>query len=153
MRSNDAHTGLPHDVFCFTMLQEVVARAIGADVGRYIHMVGSLHLYDDDTASAERFLAEGWFSTAEMLPMPEGNPMPALNQLVEAEAALRGGRDPMDQALPDDPYWSDLTNLLVVLALDRQSRTHELAVARSRMNSQIFNVHIDDRLERRRDNP
>ena len=26
MRSNDAYFGLPHDIFCFTMLQELVAR-------------------------------------------------------------------------------------------------------------------------------
>lgn len=29
MRSNDAYIGLPHDVFCFTMLQEVLARTLG----------------------------------------------------------------------------------------------------------------------------
>ena len=31
MRSNDAYWGLPHDVFCFTMLQEMIARRLGAD--------------------------------------------------------------------------------------------------------------------------
>ena len=40
MRSNDAVLGLPHDVFCFTMLQEIVARQLEADIGLYRHMVG-----------------------------------------------------------------------------------------------------------------
>ena len=33
MRSNDAYKGLPHDIFCFTMLQEVVARTLGLELG------------------------------------------------------------------------------------------------------------------------
>lgn len=34
MRSNDAYKGLPHDIFCFTMLQEVVARTLGLELGK-----------------------------------------------------------------------------------------------------------------------
>ena len=45
MRSNDAFMGLPHDVFAFTMLQELVARLIGCELGHYHHFVSSLHLY------------------------------------------------------------------------------------------------------------
>ena len=45
MRSNDAYFGLPHDVFCFTMLQEIVARSLDRDIGIYRHFVGSLHIY------------------------------------------------------------------------------------------------------------
>jgi thymidylate synthase len=33
MRSNDAYIGLPHDVFCFTMLQEIVARTLDCEIG------------------------------------------------------------------------------------------------------------------------
>jgi thymidylate synthase len=52
MRSNDAYLGLPHDVFAFTMLQELVARSLGVEVGVYRHMVGSLHLYEVDRANS-----------------------------------------------------------------------------------------------------
>jgi thymidylate synthase len=45
MRSNDAYLGLPHDVFAFTMVQELIARSIGVSLGTYKHAVGSLHLY------------------------------------------------------------------------------------------------------------
>ncbi len=44
MRSNDAYIGLPHDVFCFTMLQELLARTLGVGVGRYYHFAMSMHL-------------------------------------------------------------------------------------------------------------
>lgn len=45
MRSNDVWLGMPYDVFAFTTLQIMVANAIKAIPGTYIHQVGSLHLY------------------------------------------------------------------------------------------------------------
>ena len=45
MRSNDVIKGLPHDIFCFTMLQEIAARRLSLEPGIYKHCVGSLHLY------------------------------------------------------------------------------------------------------------
>ena len=46
MRSNDAWLGLPYDIFCFTVFQELMAAKLGVEIGRYYHHVGSLHLYD-----------------------------------------------------------------------------------------------------------
>lgn len=46
MRSNDIWLGMPYDVFCFTMIQHLVAAELGLEVGSYTHNVGSLHLYD-----------------------------------------------------------------------------------------------------------
>lgn len=46
MRSNDVWLGMPYDVYCFTAIQQLVAGALGVDVGSYHHRVGSLHLYD-----------------------------------------------------------------------------------------------------------
>src|SRR5450759_4353018 len=60
MRSNDAFLGLPHDIFAFTMLQEIIARTLGVEMGTYKHAVGSLHLYDKNRNSAQQFLDEGW---------------------------------------------------------------------------------------------
>ena len=78
MRSNDVIKGLPHDIFCFTMLQEMVARMISVDLGIYKHCVGSLHLYDTDKSKAKSFMREGWQSTkSAMPPMPDGDPRPA----------------------------------------------------------------------------
>ena len=44
LRSNDAYWGLPHDVFCFTMLQEMMARRLGVEIGEYYQYVGSMHV-------------------------------------------------------------------------------------------------------------
>jgi thymidylate synthase len=78
MRSNDAFIGLPHDFFCFTMLQEIMARSLSVELGTYKHAVGSLHLYDVDIQTAKQFLGEGWQSTeAPMPPMPMATRGPA----------------------------------------------------------------------------
>jgi len=46
MRSNDVWLGLPYDVYCFTAIQEIMARKVGAELGTYCHHVGSLHAYE-----------------------------------------------------------------------------------------------------------
>src|SRR5207247_7673262 len=75
MRSNDAFLGMAHDIFCFTMLQEIVARDLSIDIGTYKHSVGSFHLYETSVNSAKGYLSEGWQPTdTAMPPMPIGDP-------------------------------------------------------------------------------
>lgn len=45
MRSNDIWLGFPYDVFSFTCLQIMMAMELGVNVGEYVHMAGSMHLY------------------------------------------------------------------------------------------------------------
>jgi thymidylate synthase len=58
MRSNDAWLGLPYDVAQFTMLQEAVAAHWGLALGRYVHIDGSLHLYERDMKAARAIVEE-----------------------------------------------------------------------------------------------
>jgi thymidylate synthase len=74
MRSNDAFLGLPHDIFAFTFLQEILARTLGVKLGTYRHAVGSLHIYDSDMPKVRKFIAEGWQARIAMPEMPIGNP-------------------------------------------------------------------------------
>jgi thymidylate synthase len=53
MRSNDLWLGTPYDFIQFSILQATVAQALGARVGRYVHRVGSLHLYERDVEKTE----------------------------------------------------------------------------------------------------
>lgn len=46
MRSNDLWLGTPYDIFCFTMMQEIMADKLNVQPGIYSHHVGSWHLYD-----------------------------------------------------------------------------------------------------------
>jgi thymidylate synthase len=70
MRSNDAYFGLPHDVFCFTMIQEIVACTLGRDVGIYHHFAGSLHIYKDRWGDAQHFVDECYQQRIAMPAMP-----------------------------------------------------------------------------------
>ncbi len=66
MRSNDVWLGMPYDIFCFTMLQSMIADHLGIESGWYQHNVGSLHLYDTNKKKAEKAIHENdfgsWFS-------------------------------------------------------------------------------------------
>ncbi|AEO93578.1 thymidylate synthase [Bacillus phage G] len=46
MRSNDIIFGTPYDIYNFTMLQEIMAGLLEVEVGKYTHVVDSLHLYE-----------------------------------------------------------------------------------------------------------
>jgi thymidylate synthase len=56
MRSNDLWLGTLYDVFCFTVLQELMANELGVELGVYYHHVGSLHLYEKNYNDAARVL-------------------------------------------------------------------------------------------------
>lgn len=60
MRSNDIWTGLPYDIVYFTMLQKIVADALGKEYGTYTHFATSLHLYDKDEDKIRARLKEGY---------------------------------------------------------------------------------------------
>lgn len=128
MRSNDVMRGMTHDVFCFTMLQELVARSLDRPLGTYTHMVGSLHVYDRDAEEAQAFLDEDWQQTAPIMPaMPPGDPWAGVDALLQQEAQLR--RDGADAVveLPDEEYWADLVRLLQIYALTRGRRSPDHA--------------------------
>lgn len=116
MRSNDAYLGLPHDVFCFTMLQEYIATILGVELGVYRHFVGSLHLYTKHEEGARQYLDEGYQSTVPMPEMPAGDPRPAMRKLLDAEDAIRQGRELNAGVWTLAPYWADLIRLLLVFA-------------------------------------
>ena len=122
MRSNDAFFGLPHDIFTFTMLQEMAARELGFGLGRYTHSVSSLHLYHDcaategspenrTTSGAKSYYAEGLCDFAPMPEMPLGSPWKSIEQVKVAENEIRVGN--IDYRIPAnlDPYWRDIVEL------------------------------------------
>ena len=123
MRSNDVYLGLPHDVFCFTMIQEIVARRLGVELGAYRHFVGSLHLYDRDNAAASSYLEEGWQPTTEYMPsMPSGDPTAQLRRFLIAESNIRLGRPFHLNEMGLNNYWADLIRLLQLYHYSTKTR-------------------------------
>jgi thymidylate synthase len=147
MRSNDIFLGLPHDIFAFTMLQELVSRSLDIPLGRYIHMTGSLHLYETDIAKTRQFLREGWQSTTPMPAMPEQDPWGMVRLLLEAEEALREGTEPFALTLPESPYWADLVRILQVFSLVRRERRSEIPNVSHAFASSVYGLFATDKID------
>lgn len=145
MRSNDAFIGLPHDIFCFTMLQEIVARALSTEVGIYKHSVGSLHLYDKNVVEANQYIEEGFQSTTSMPPMPLGDPWPAIDLVLQAESTIRTAGTVDDAILGKvGDYWADLIRLLQVFRCKKLKEKNfaMLETLRNSMSSSVYSPFI-----------
>jgi thymidylate synthase len=155
MRSNDAFIGLAHDVFAFTLLQEIIARSLDIEVGPYKHFVGSLHLYDEDRKDAEQYINEGWQpkENAAMDPMPWADPWPSIEKVLKAESAFRHGRKINLTGLNLDPYWQDWVRLLQVFRHCKNNEMHKITAIRKQMSSRIYNAYITKRMQLRRAEP
>lgn len=136
MRSNDAFKGLPHDIFTFTMLQEIAARELGLGLGRYTHSVASLHLYHDriatedlpsenSTSGAEAYYREGFHDFSPMPEMPTGNPWPSIEHVKIAEREIRTGN--IEYAAPAQlhPYWRDFIELFRIHKIFEEMKKRE----------------------------
>lgn len=112
LRSNDAYFGLPHDVFCFTMIQEMMARRLGVELGEYYQYVGSMHVYEDRLADMAEYVEEGVQRALPMPEMPEGNPFDHIGWLLDVERRVRAN-EPLDASKEaPDAYWADIVRLL-----------------------------------------
>lgn len=145
MRSNDVIWGLPHDVFCFTMLQEMIASTLHVKLGTYTHFAGSLHMYDDTRADADSFIQEGWQSTKlPMPPMPVGDPWPAVEKLLKYEEALRvNGQASFDDIEQLDVYWADIARLLEIFRCIKDKNRDKLLEVGRAVSSDAYRQYID----------
>jgi len=143
MRSNDAFIGFPHDFFAFTMLQEIVARMVGLQLGEYKHAVGSFHIYDKHIARAKRYLREGWQSQIRMPPIPSGDPTLAIASVLELEARIRKGRVVDLRAHGLDPYWDDLVRILQIYACYKRDDRDAMSGLSEQMTTEIYKPYID----------
>ncbi|MEN2742669.1 thymidylate synthase [Microbacterium sp. X-17] len=147
MRSNDAFVGLTHDLFAFTMIQELVAVSLGLDLGTYSHFVGSLHLYNSDRDRADAYLEDGWYfgATASMPPMPVGDPWNSVRSFCQMEASIR--TTPPDQISVDGigrDYWGDLSRMLAAYRLKR-TRPDSLDELVAALADEFFEIYLTDR--------
>jgi thymidylate synthase len=147
MRSNDAFLGLPHDIFAFTMLQEIMARTLRVNLGTYNHSIGSLHLYEKHRKSARQYLKEGWQPTTAMPPMPKIDPWPSVNKVVKAERDIRRGRKINIRDLHLHPYWADIVRLLQIYRHYKRGETDPMARLRKKMSVQLYDSYIGEKTQ------
>jgi len=90
MRANDAFRGVVSDVFSFTFLLEVMACELGYAVGSYRHVVGSYHVYDEDSAWAHEVAASSSGISGLAFPnMPAEDNWPHIRTVIHYEEQLR----------------------------------------------------------------
>jgi thymidylate synthase len=143
MRSNDAYFGLPHDVFCFTMLQEMMARRLGLELGHYIHHAGSMHVYDDFLDRLSGYMDEGFQRPVEMGRMPDGDPFTIVPGLLDAEARIRCGEVVSADAVAGSGYWADFIRLVQVFWASR--RKEALDDLKSEFFDPMYRVYLEGR--------
>ena len=151
MRSQDAYIGLPHDIFCFTMLQEIIARSLDADIGLYKEFVGSLHIYDTDRKGAEQYLAEAVQKSVAMPPMPLGDPWASLNRVLEAEAQIRQGLRLKPETHKLAPYWLDLVRLLQIFGASGDAA--KIRRLKATLSFKGYGVYVDRRKSMKKRQP
>lgn len=148
MRSNDAFIGLPHDIFTFTMIQEIVAKTLNVDLGIYNHSVGSLHLYEENKDKALVYLREGFQSTKITMPeMPEGDPWSAIEIVKKAEIDIRNEIHVDIPNLSIQKYWINLIYLLKVHSSFKKNKINEVEELQKKINYPIYNTYIDGKLK------
>jgi thymidylate synthase len=145
MRSNDAFIGLPHDIFAFTMLQEIFARSLDVELGTYKQAIGSLHLYDKNMKAARHYLNEGFQSTVPVPAMPPGEPWPSLEEVRKAEARIRKGKVVDAELLPIHRYWQDIVRLLQVFSFSSSGNTSGITQLKKKMSARVYDVYIENR--------
>jgi thymidylate synthase len=126
LRANDAYRGMVSDVFSFTLLQEFLASELGAELGSYTHIAGSMHIFEPDNGRVAAVLADPAAAGPPpyRLPaMPCGDNRRAVASLLEIEEQLRLNRlrlpvnvDRLD--LP--PYWVQVALLFETYRRIRQ---------------------------------
>lgn len=147
MRSNDAFIGLAHDVFAFTMLQELVARSLNIRLGKYKHFVGSLHLYEDCIPLTKTYLNEGWQTKIAMPRMPDGDPWQSVKTLLDVEQELRTVDQCSFEIDSLHKYWADLARLLIFYS-GLKSRNRELIdKIKNELSTSVY-LHYAERRQR-----
>lgn len=148
MRSNDAYLGLPHDIFSFTMIQEIMANKLNVKLGVYKHFVGSLHLYNNRIENANQYMEEGWQETSCMPKMPIEDSIEIIKKLVKVEAKIRN-----DQTISGgdedglSPYWMDFLHLLRIFKIYKNGKNIEnvslIEEIKLKISTRVYDTYID----------
>lgn len=150
MRSNDAYIGLPHDIFCFTMLQEIVARELGVELSEYYHFVGSLHLYEASENLAKIYLSEGLQSLrVEMPKLPNGSQFEQLKIVERLEKMLREEKiiNSDDYKLLSE-YWRDIVLLLQIHSKFKMEDFESIGILKDELTYKEYKQIVEDKLRR-----
>ncbi len=137
MRSNNAWTLLPYNVFEFSLLADVMAADLGTGLGRYSHFAVSMHLYEDNIAAVQSAMDATPSSVpAVMASAPEGPMRDRVAELMKFEIRNRYGAAGLtDEQIPGllrqaedlGPFWSDLAVVLLGASIRHRALSDSVA--------------------------
>lgn len=151
MRSNDAFKGFIHDVFSFTMIQEIISKLLDVELGDYNHFVSSMHLYNSDEGKIRAYLAEGYQSTKfSMLPMPGHNIESSIGEVLKWEKKIRNGYNCNAKDLDINDYWKDIIILLQIHAIykgdmNKKEKKERIMTLADQFKTLIFKILIEEK--------
>ncbi len=105
MRSNDAYFGLPHDLFSFSMIQELVSYFVNIPLGDYTHICSSMHIYEKHLIRVEKYLQEG-FQEGIVMPKMTSCSQEILELVSLAFDTIKQDEYDFDN-IDFDNYWKD----------------------------------------------
>nr|WP_297932344.1 thymidylate synthase [uncultured Lachnoclostridium sp.] len=113
MRSNDIYLGMPYDIFSFTLFQEMLALEMGVELGSYTHMVGSMHIYENNFSIFEQLQNEFSCDSYTMMSMPkEAIEKEQIELLLQVESILRNNGDILTESKLQS-YWDPFVEVLI----------------------------------------
>lgn len=132
MRSNNATTLLPFNIFEFSLLAEVIAAECDVDMGPLSHYAASMHVFDKMRPFSERIVNEaGATVSSPMARMPrDPTPLDEVRRLVQFEADMRHRSEGFsDQTIEEEiekvraefsPYWQQFAFLLLATVVRKR---------------------------------
>jgi thymidylate synthase len=141
MRSNDLWLGTPNDVFCFTMIQQVVANNLGLELGWYQHNVTSLHYYLRNEEKLKQAASVGAFGIEQLLTTCNGS---RLNDFLEDMLTQERHNRNHEIAGPECFGIQDntLPGLLILMAATRWAKNREDLL--KRFDSKVLRKFIEE---------
>lgn len=134
MRSNDLFLGTPHNFIQFTTLQEVMAGWLGLEVGAYVQLSDSLHLYEQDLSKVEIVCDPPQVRNTDRLDLPKpefdrvlGGIGTAMDRLRTPDLTRADFHSACEQGLPEG--WQNLLRIAAADAARRRGWAEEMAVA------------------------
>lgn len=140
MRSSDLILGIPYDVIAFTMFQEMMALELNVELGTYMHVSNSMHIYQRDFEMVEKILNAD--NAAHVVPMPCMPSLPPTLVLGAIETRLRQADSAQQITAHVDEskkvlnrYWADW---IAILASNKASRLGLKTLQASLMKSTTY---------------
>lgn len=144
MRSNDIYRGTPHNIIQFTCLQEIFAGWLGVEVGSFVLIADSLHMYEHDYE--EFYISENPSRTlnTESLSLPKEVFDKVLLEMVSAMDELRSAElipKRFREQISNNNLPTSWQNLLCIVAADaarRRNWVNEMSAAHNKCSNQAL---------------